>query len=231
MTETVRNERPSLRTQRDLRQHSEGGRQRRPDRLRAAVRGEGQAGRPDRPGAGRQPARLLGDPIVGDPGAALPPGRGSDHRPGSLPPLPCRGRRGRSPRSGCSQQNQRSLARRDPAAIATGSRSRSTSSVAETSLRGVRAGQRPLELGEQRPGVEGDAHPRQTGCAFAHPRIRTRAWSGRSRPRPCGPSRSGRGGGSCARRPRSCRRCRSPRSSASGARRRRSWRGRSRRTA
>ena len=37
-------------------------------------------------------------------------------------------------RSGCSQENQRSLARRDPAAIATGSRSRSTSSVAETSL-------------------------------------------------------------------------------------------------
>ena len=112
-----------------------------------------------------------------------------------------------------------------------GPRSRSTSTVAETSLPGVRAGQRPLQLGEQRSGVEGDAHPRQTGCAFAHPRIRTRAWRGRSRSRPCGPSRSGRAGGSCARRPRSCRRCRSPRWSASGARHRRSWRGRCRRTA
>ena len=53
---------------------------------------------------------------------------------------------------------------------------------------------------------------------------------GRSRSLPCGPSQSGRGGGSSARRPRSCRRSRSPRSSSSAARRRRSWRGRSRRT-
>ena len=62
-------------------------------------------------------------------------------------------------------------------------------------------------------------------------RLRRPAWRGRSRPRPCAPSRSGRAGGSSARRPRSCRRCRSPRWSASAGRRRRSWRGRSRRTA
>ena len=109
----------------------------------------------------------------------------------------------RSRGSGCSQQNQRSAASLEPAAIATGSTSGSISTVAETRRVGrvrsarARASSRPVSS------VSVDS-----AAIAIRGRLRRPAWRGRSRPRPCAPSRSGRAGGSFARRPRSCRRCR-----------------------
>ena len=175
-------------------------RRRRPERMRVPWT------RPGRPRRAARPARRR----RGRAATLEQPAARSENRSGPLltTSAASRARRAAKPRSGCSQQNQRSVASREPAAIAVGSTLSSSSIVArdQATLTGSR--ERALELREERPGVEGDAHPRQTGCAFAHPRISCRAWTGRSRPRPCGPSRSGRAGGSSARRPRSCRRCR-----------------------
>ena len=134
--------------------------------------------------------------------------------------------RARSRRSGCSQQNQRSEASREAKTTAQGS---------ATLGRAVDADQSPARRAA-RP-----ARAPARGSASSALGARARASSspagalsrrrGRSRSRPCGPSRPGRGAGSSARRPRSSRPSRSPRSSSCAARRRRSWRGRSRRTA
>ena len=118
---------------------------------------ECESRRPDGPGAGRQAGRLLGDAIVH--GARAPGCEvGEPVRPllttSAAVPSPASAK----PRSGCSQQNQRS----PPAA------SRRRSPSGRRDRRALRSrkqcpsgpGTAALEFREERTGVEGDAHPR-----------------------------------------------------------------------
>ena len=173
------------------------------------------------PAPAGSPARLLGHAVVHDARAARLRGRRTGPGPGSPPPRRCRARRARTRgRAAPSRTSGRS-----PAAI----RPRSRSGPRARRARPSPEAERPSSARDSALSNRESSGPASRATLTRAPSCR--ASSGRSRPRPCGPSRSGRAGGSSARRPRSCRRCPSPRWSASDGRRRRSWRGRSRRTA
>ena len=209
---TVRKVRSPLRQSESSGRTSEAGRQRGPGRGGAAVGVEGEAAEPDRPGAGRQPARLVERPRRRRSAGTRRRRRRSGAAPREVAswatPSPARA----NPRSGCSQQNQRSEASREAKTAAQGS--------ADLDLDGD-ADQRP-PLAARSPGSSALA---QAGRAASLSRCR-----GQWRSRRSAPFRPGRAGGPSARRPRSCRPSRSPRSSSCGARRRRFWPGRSPRT-
>ncbi len=192
--------------ERELGQDQRAGRERGPGRGAAALGVEGEAAEPDRAGTRRQPARLVEDRrrrLFAGTARRRRRKRAAPREAASwATPSPARAK----PRSGCSQQNQRSEARREAKTAAQGS-AMSVSTVTLTSVR----------------------RPRRTALPTSSVEELSR-YHGRSRSPPCEPFRPGRAGGPCARRPRSCRRSRSPRSSSCDGRRRRSWPGRSPRT-
>ena len=195
--------------ERELRQDHRGRREGGPGRRCGALGVEGEAPGPDRPGPRGQARRLVEHGALVDPQALAGdvPKRASPLEVASwATPSAARAK----PRSGCSQQNQRSEASREAKTAAQGS-TPSTGTVTLTSVRRDRV-------------------PRQPAPSRSRAEQRLSRCLEQSRSRPCGPSRPGRGGGSSARRPRSCRPSRSPRSSSSAARRRRSSPGRSPRT-
>ena len=107
------------------------------------------------------------------------------------------------PRSGCSQQNQRSPASRASKARALGSMP-AAGAVALTRVRRSRSAtsSRPSATPASRPSVSSTTVTESGPTLLPGLRWRTSRRRGRSRSRPCAPSRPGRAGGSSARRPR-----------------------------
>ena len=220
--------RPAAAQQRELRQDHQGGRQRGP-----------LVARRRRPASKAKPPVQTGPAPAGRPSGSAAIARRGAARAQSVGDL-----------AGSGPDRAQTTSPRCPAPRARSRRGRAAPSRTSGRRRAARRARRRdrVERRRSRPWrwrgcacrcrgacVERPIEPHPGACPCSSSTLTNRptrrASRGRSRPRPCAPSRSGRAGGSCARRPRSCRRCRSPRWSASGGRRRRSWRGRSRRTA